>query len=201
MNFHRNGIGFGRRVAGAAAVMVLSMVLSACGAGTEKWAYIHEPGEEILELKSNGKAVYKSVEYTYSRDSDHITLTDAAGKSEEHRYVMDGDRMVFYERSVYTLDESEPSDGIIGVWKQDNGWQYQFTKEGKFSEESIFFGSYLVDEAAGTIKLMYDDPIEDALLYYELDSDGKHLTIDYPWPMVAYDPGGTAEKEGGTIGS
>ena len=38
------------------------------------------------------------------------------------------------------------------------------------------------DEEAGTIKLMYDDPIEDTLLYYSIDGDD--MTIDYPWPMV-----------------
>ena len=193
--FHQKEIRTGRRMIRAAVMLALCMVLAGCGAKAERWAYIHEPEKEILQLRSNGRAIYKEAEYTYTKDDEHIILTDAAGKTEEHRYEMDGDKMIFYERSVYTLDESEPSEGIVGVWKQDNGWLYQFTKEGKFSEENIFFGSYSVDEAAGSIRLMYDDPIEDAILYYELDSDGKHLTIDYPWPMVAYSADGTAEKQ------
>ena len=95
---------------------------------------------------------------------------------------MENGSMVLYEKSTYTYSEGDPKDGIIGLWTQDNGWSYEFTEDGKFSEENIFFGHYSVDEENKCIRLMYDDPIEDAYLYYTLD--GNKLTVDYPWPMV-----------------
>ncbi len=72
-------------------LIVLVFSLSACGGRTEKWAYSHDPLEEVISLS-------------------------------------------------------------------DNGWSYQFTENGEFSEENIFHGHYLLDEKNSCIKLMYDDP-------------------------------------------
>ena len=162
-----------------------SLVLFGCGKAAEKtesWAYIHEPSEEILSFYDDGEALYKGEKYSYSKDDSYIMLDDDNGDHLGLRYVMEGDTMLLYEKSTYEYDGQKDTDGIVGVWKQDNGWEYQFTDDGKFSEENIFFGRYTVDEENSCIKLMYDDPIEDAYLYYELDGD--ELTIDYPWPMV-----------------
>lgn len=198
-NHHKEAVAGRRGMLCAAVMLILCTALAGCGGKAEKWAYIHEPDKEVLRLSSNGKAVFNGTEYTYTKDSDHITLTDAAGKPEEHRYVMDGEQMIFYERSVYTLEEGTAGDGIIGVWKNGKS-VYEFTAKGTFNEDNAFFGHYSVDEQAGTIQFMYDAPLPDALLYYELGSDGKQLTIDYPWPMVAYSKDATAEKESGTTG-
>ncbi|MCR5399955.1 MAG: hypothetical protein K6E68_10550 [Lachnospiraceae bacterium] len=162
--------------------IALCISLAGCTANTDRWAYIHEPDKEVLALSDNGKAVFKGDKYTYTKDDTFIVLKDSSGASFDHRYVMDGEKMIFYERSTYTRDGGSASDGIAGMWRQDNGWSFEFTSEGTFSEEGFFVGRYAVDEAAGTIKLMYADPIEDSLLYYSLDGD--ELTIDYPWPMV-----------------
>ena len=168
-----------------AAALTLSFLLMGCSGKAEHWAYNHEPDKDALVLYENGKAVFKDVEYTYTRDDTFINLTDQSGETVPHRYVKDDahEQIYFYEPALYHRNEGSDGEGIIGMWTQDNGRnQFQFSKEGTFSEENIFFGNYLVDEEAGTIKLMYSDPIEDTLLYYTLDGDD--LKIDYPWPMV-----------------
>jgi hypothetical protein len=162
-------------------ITIISMMaaLWGCGCKTEKWAYIHDPMEAVIALSDNGQATYKGSEYTYTKDDSFITLKD--GNTEQHmRYEMDGDKMTLYEESTYTRVGS--GNGLVGDWQQGNGWSYVFTEDGKFSEESIFYGHYTVDEDNSRIKLMYDDPIEDAYLYYTLDGD--KLTVAYPWPMV-----------------
>jgi hypothetical protein len=159
-----------------------ALLLGGCGSKSEKWAYAYEPSEEVIELSDNGKAQYKGDKYTYTQDDNFIELKDKSGNVTKLRYTMENDNMVLYEKSTYTYSDGEPGDGIVGLWTQDNGWSYQFTEDGKFSEENIFFGHYQVNEDEGYIRLMYDDPIEDAYIYYTLD--GNQLTVDYPWPMV-----------------
>lgn len=165
----------------AGAVLFLSLLsLSGCGRKAESWAYNHEPTKEVLALYSNGKATYKDNEYKYKRDDSYIYLKDKDDTT-SLRYVKDGDNIILYEKSTYHRSDGQ-GDGLVGLWTQDNGWSYQFTEDGKFSEDSIFFGSYSVDTQEQCIKLMYDDPLQDAFLYYTLE--GNELSIEYPWPMV-----------------
>ncbi len=169
----------------ALSLLCLSPMLFGCGKTAEKtesWAYMHEPKEEVLSLYDDGEAIYKGEKYSYTKDDSYISLLDESGAQEKIRYEMEGNTMLLYEESTYEYSGTKTGDGITGIWTQDNGWSYQFTEDGKFSEENIFFGHYTVDEANSCIKLMYDDPIEDAYLYYELD--GNKLTVAYPWPMV-----------------
>ncbi len=163
------------------AVIVLGIFLSGCGDRTEKWAYVHDPLEEVISLSEDGSCTYKGNRYTYTMNDTFINLKGEDGSVTSLRYEMNGEQMTLYEESTYSL-EGEDTDSIVGVWKQDNGWSYQFTENGEFSEENIFHGHYLLDEKNGCIKLMYDDPIEDAYLYYVLNGD--ELTVAYPWPMV-----------------
>ncbi len=165
------------------AIFTLGSILAGCGAKTEKWAYVHDPLEEVISLTEDGNCTYKGKEYTYTMDDSFINLRDQNGDAISLRYEMDedGDKMTLYEESTYSLC-SEDTDSIVGVWKQDNGWSYQFTANGEFAEENFFHGHYTVDEENKCIKLMYDDPIEDAYLYYVLSGD--ELTVAYPWPMV-----------------
>lgn len=166
------------------AMTVMMTFLYGCGSKTaEKWAYIHEPDKEALVLYDNGKAVYKDTEYSYTTDDTHYTLTDKNGNTTKIRYVMDGDRMILYETSVYTRDAEEPGSGVAGKWIHENGRNmFRFTKDGQFDEDGYFYGHYNVKENEGTIKLMYSDPLQDCILYYSLNGD--ELTIEYPWPMV-----------------
>ena len=172
-------------------ITALMILPTGCaGKKIESWAYSHEPGEETIAFYDNGKAVYKGEEYKFSKDDSYITLVDKDKNETKLRYVMNGENMTLYEKSTYKLDKSkdtETSEGaksneVVGTWVQDNGWSYVFTSTGEFSEEGIFFGHYSVNEEESCIKLMYNDPIEDAYLYYTLNGD--ELTIDYPWPMV-----------------
>ncbi len=164
--------------------LVVTALVSLVGCGSRKeesWAYSHEPSKETIALFDNGEATYKGNEYSYVKDDEYIRLTDDEGNETDLRYKMEDDTMLLYEKSTYNL-ASTNNDGIIGTWVQDNGWSYQFTENGEFSEENIFYGHYSIDEQNNCIKLMYNDPLEDAYLYYSLDGD--KLTIDYPWPMV-----------------
>ena len=161
-------------------IICVMTLLGGCGSKTEKWAYDYEPTQAVIALSDNGKATYKGNEYTYTKDDTFITLTDENGEQLKIRYEMNGDKMTLYEESTYTRSGS--GDGVVGNWLQSNGWSYVFTDNGEFSEENIFYGHYTIDEDKSRIKLMYDEPMEDAYLYYTLNGD--KLTVAYPWPMV-----------------
>ena len=160
---------------------MMLLLMTGCGKKTESWAYIHEPEKEAMALYDDGKAVYKGDSYSYTRDDNFFHLTKK-GKTLDLRYAKEGDGLLLYEKTAYKPVEGKPHEGIVGSWVQDNGWSYVFTPDGQFSEEDIFFGHYSVDEENACIRLMYDDPIEDAYLYYDLTDEG--LVIDYPWPMT-----------------
>ena len=168
--------------------IILAMtILMGCGAKTERWAYNHEPETEVLALSDNGKAVFKGEKYTYTKDENYIRLKTDSGVEMPLRYFVTKDGMTVYETSVYKLDGNGSDEGIVGSWKQDNGWVFEFTAEGVFNEDNFFSGHYSVNEADNSIKLMYDEPIEDAILYFE--RSGDELTIEYPWPMVLVEDG------------
>ncbi|MBQ8032116.1 MAG: hypothetical protein IJ260_11410 [Butyrivibrio sp.] len=164
-------------------ITVVSMVaiLSGCGSHKEEWAYSHDPAEPVITLSDNGRCTYKGNEYTYSQDDTFITLKNDKGETIKMRYQMDGDQMTLYEESTYERF-GEDTDSVVGTWKQDNGWSYQYLPKGEFAEENNFHGHYSVEEDKSCIKLMSDDPIEDAYLYYALNDN--ELTVAYPWPMV-----------------
>ena len=161
-------------------IIFIMSLIGGCGSKTERWAYIHDPMVAVIALSDNGKATYKGNEYTYTKDDTCITLKDENGEQQSIRYEFDGDKMILYEESTYTRVGA--GEGVVGNWAQDNGWSYALTENGEFSEDNIFYGHYVIDEANSRIKLMYNDPMEDAYLYYTLDGD--KLTVAYPWPMV-----------------
>ena len=176
-----------RKIPAILTSLVLSAVLlAACGGDKVSWAYIHDPETEILSLSDNGKAVYKGSNYTYTKDDSFITLKGNDGSEISMRYVpdeKDEGKMTLYETKPYFFQGEDEPDGVIGVWfDENNRSSYEFTENGTFKEDNIFFGHYAVDEDEGTIKLMYDEPMEDTLMYYSLE--GGKLIIDYPWPMV-----------------
>jgi len=112
-----------------------------------------------------------SVSYLWTdEDLDNIKL-----------YEVTKNGMLLYQSKEYTFDGGKDASKLIGMWRSGNSL-FEFTEKGTFDEDGYFFGHYLIDEEAGTIKLMYEAPLEDTILYYNLD--GEKLTIDYPWPMV-----------------
>lgn len=159
-----------------------------CGCGTNanvkniagEWAYIHDTETAAFIVKENGKAVLDKVSYTADADDTFITLKASDGSEEKLRYVLDKDGMLLYKNTVYRLEGVNPS-GIIGTWKHDK-WSFEFTEDGTFQEDGYFPGYYTVDEAEKTIKLVYNDHFEDAILYYEIVGD--ELRLQYPWRMV-----------------
>ncbi len=155
-------------------------VMTGCGKKAESWAYDYDPTVEVVAFYDDGDAVYKGEKYTYAKDGTYINLSNSE-ESVKLRYVMENGGMTLYEKSEYRPVGGNGT-GIIGNWKQDNGWTFTFLENGEFSEEDIFFGHYSVDEDSSCIRLMYSDPIPDAFLYYEFDGD--NLVIDYPWPMT-----------------
>lgn len=157
------------------------VALTGCGKA-EKWAYIHDAETEILSFGSDGKAEFKGEEYSFTKDDQYIELTDRDGESLRMRYVMDGEQMLLYEKSIYTFSGSGQGDGLIGLWVQENGWSFEFTDKGTFCEDTYFTGYYAVDEENATIKLMYNDRFVDTYIYYSIVGD--ELCIEYPWPMV-----------------
>ena len=172
----------GKRSCLAAVLLLLMLTVTGCGGTAESWAYDYEPATEILNLGGNGKAVYKGEKYSkYVKDGEFITLSGKDGEL-KIRYEMDKDNMILYEESTYTRSGDEGSSGVIGKWTQDNGWAFSFDANGQFVEDGFFGGHYSVNEENGTIKLMYSDPIPDAILYYSLEGD--RLTIAYPWTLV-----------------
>ena len=172
----------GKRPCLAAMVLLLMLTVTGCGGTAESWAYNHEPTVEILNLGGNGKAVFKGEKYSkYTKDDEFITLSGKNGEL-KIRYEMDKDNMILYEESTYQRSEDDSSSGIYGTWTQDNGWSFSFSANGEFVEDGFFGGHYSVNEEESTIKLMYSEPMPDAMLYYSLDGD--ELTIAYPWTLV-----------------
>ena len=151
-----------------------------------------------MSLDGRGRAVYKGEKYGYTQDDSFINLTDSEGNVTSLRYLLDKDRneMTLYESSTYQYSGDSSPKGVVGAWSQSNNWTFQFNEDGKFCEDNIFYGYYSVDEEASTIKLMYDEPLQDALLYYQLN--GNELTIDYPWTLVPLTKKDTAVVETGT---
>lgn len=171
-----------------AAIMIIT-VFNGCGKKNEeveglvgKWAYNHDTKTTILELKANGKAVYNGGKYTYTNDDKFIYLTSSDGKETKLRYEMDRKGIFLYQPESYVYEGTGMPDGLLGSWKNDQNWSFEFTQEGTFNENGYFPGYYLIDEEAGTVKLMYNDHFVDTTLYYSID--GNVLNIEYPWPMV-----------------
>ncbi|MBR6382063.1 MAG: hypothetical protein IKS07_10395 [Lachnospiraceae bacterium] len=165
-----------------AAMLAVLLLFGGCGAKTEEWAYDYEPEKTILSLSENGKAVYGGTTYQVTREGAFLRLQDGDRTLPDVRFLQEEDALTLYQKSVYSYAGEEAPQGLTGLWKQDNGWSFEFTADGAFCEEGYFYGHYSVDEAEGSIRLMYSDPIPDAILYYSLDGD--KLTVDYPWPLV-----------------
>ena len=187
MKFRITGI-----TAALAAMSACMMLLSGCTnepaepeetVTSEEWAYIYDAGTTVLELKSNGQAIFEGVDYTYTLSDNILSLTDKAGKVTEMRFIPDGDQMLLYETAVYQYQGEGAPDGVIGNWKQVGGnLAFEFTDKGTFREDYYSPGRYTIDEENGIIKLVYNDMYEDTYIYYSVEGD--ILSVDYPWPVV-----------------
>ena len=151
------------------------------------WAPIYEETKESLSFGTDGSITYKNEKFdSYTVDDNFITLKGE--KELKLRYVMKQKKMLLYDAKPYKFVKVAGTyDGIVegslvGLWRYDNNYSYEFTDKGTFYEDGNFPGHYSVNEEDHSIKLMYNDHFEDIFLYYSLDGD--ILTIEYPWSMV-----------------
>lgn len=161
------------------------MLLNGCGEKAAgpldgDWAYIHEDNVTVLSINGS-KAEYDGYKFSCSVDDEYIHLK-GNGKDQDFRYEMTNDGFLLYKKAVYEYSGEGTPESVIGTWENPNKWSYEFTEEGTFNEDGYFPGYYSVDEAAGTIKLVYNDHFVDTTIFYTLE--GTTLTIDYPWEMV-----------------
>ena len=170
-------------IAFIAAFAVLASLFAGCGNASDgmligKWAYIHEPETTILAIKSNGTAFYKEKKYDCLVSDGFIVLNDGT-ESFKLRYFENDNGFDLYEQSTYI--RTSEGDGIVGTWECNNE-TFEFTEDGTFQEDGIFPGHYVVSEDGSTVKLAYNDPIEDTILYVAIN--GNEMFVEYPWPMV-----------------
>lgn len=181
-----------------AMLVVAAVVLTGCGddpgidntdvddANIDKqWADVAEPDKPCLIFYKDGTVKFDEVTYKSGKFTEtDLELTKDDGTVVRMRYFDDGKLRFIYKTLVYERDSELGNDGdtIVNVWKgkgETEGMSFQFTDKGTFSEDSSFYGYYTLNEEEGTIKLAYDSPFTDILLYYKLE-DGK-LIIEYPW--------------------
>jgi hypothetical protein len=146
------------------------------------WAYIHDLDTTQASFHEDGTAKFEGQKYTYTCDEEKIHLTDKKDATKDLRYVLNGEQMVVYIPGTYTIQDDSKGEGIVGVWYcEEKKWTYEFTDKGTFMEDGALTGYYMVDEQAGTVKLVYGEALEDTVFYYKLTEDG--LFIEYPWLM------------------
>ncbi len=173
------------------AMLLPMLLLTACGKKTEgplngEWAYIHDTGKTVLELKTNGKAVYKDKKYSYSTDDSFIKLS-GGGEDLNLRYALTDGGFYLYEPEVYVYNGDSTPEGIYGTWvKEDGSWAFEFKKSGEFNEGGVvtFSGHFTEDASNGSITLFYSDvfKLDDTVLY--IRAEGDKLYVEYPTKMV-----------------
>ena len=175
-------------------LVCLLLLFALCAAGTAvsestqitagDWAFIHAPEESVLLLREDGTAVFKGQEYSWTADGEFIRLAAEGGEEISLRFVTTEVKTLLYIPKEYVRAEGYSREGLPGVWtgKGEGKSSFIFRDDEMFLEDGTFIGTFRVDEEAGTIKLMYDDPIEDTVIYFTLNGDD--MTIEYPWPMV-----------------
>ena len=76
--------------------------------------------------------------------------------------------------------------GAIRPMKEDAGNSsnsFVFTTAGKFLEDGIFPGDYIVED--DTFTLQYQANFEDTRCWFV--QDGDTMTVEYPWPVIPVD--------------
>ena len=170
------------------ALVALAFFMKKENANRQSWAYDYEPTKEILMLGNSGKATYKGESYNYEKDDQFITFSKSGAESFKIRYEMTkddkgGEAMFFYEPKYYTYSSDTQQNGLIGLWKNDDGSSFEFKENGSFMEDGYFYGYYSADEDMGKIKLIYDSNFRfsDSYIYYQIEGD--QIRVEYPWRL------------------
>ena len=176
-------------------VLALFLVLVFCTmafAGCEKskkvveqWAYPHDEEKAILSFYKDGSAEFDGKSYKrYEIANNVITLFGDNDEKVEMTYVDQDDKRFLFRTMIYHYNKDYGSDSskVQGVWETDDNFSFEFTEKGTFLEDGVLPGYYYVDEEKGTITLMYNDPIDDTVIYYSLENGD--MIVEYPWPLI-----------------
>ncbi len=175
-----------------AMMVVAAVVLTGCDKDDpnidKQWADAANPEAPCLIFYKDGTVKFEGVTYKSGKFTEtDLELTKDDGTVISKKYFDDGKQRFIYKTLVYEKDANLGNDGdsIVNAWRvksETDGMSFQFTDKGTFMEDGAFYGYYILNEEEGTIKLAYDAPLTDVLLYYKLE-DGK-LVIEYPWGYV-----------------
>ena len=165
--------------------VILIFSFTACGknaSATGKWAYNYEPETTVLEVRRNGQAVYNGASYSCKDDGQFLVLS-SAGEELHLRYLLkDGDMLLYIPTEYGYSGEGTPKD-LTGLWQTgDKKWSFEFTEDGRFSEDGLFSGNFTADKGSSTFTLIYNEDFADTVCYYSIN--GNTLTVEYPWTMV-----------------
>jgi hypothetical protein len=177
-------------------MLALFLILAACamafaGCGKskkkakEEWAYPHDTKVPVLSFYEDGTARFKKKDYKrYEIGDNVIKLFDENDAVLEMVFVDKEETRYLLEKTVYHYNKQfgEDNTKLQGVWESDDNYSFEFTEKGTFLEDGVLPGYYYADEEKGTIRLVYNDPVDDAVLYYSLENGD--LIIEYPWPLV-----------------
>lgn len=172
------------------ALLLLAALLCACGGGTlgpdgqklvGRWAFNHDPGTCVIELRSDGSARYEGNDYRFAADGDFLVLTDSGGKELRLRCLPNEEGLLLYLSTEYVCHG--PAEGLVGLWVcAPKNWSFTFTETGAFLEDQTFPGTYTVNEQDSSFTLHYLEDFADTVCYYQLDGD--RMLVDYPWQLI-----------------
>ena len=148
------------------------------------WAYSYAPGISVLTVAQDGTAVWDGERYTWEDDGKHLLLRkDTDGETILLRYDVAENNVLIYPPRKYTRIAETAGEGITGTWKEDaenSRSSFVFTTAGKFLEDGVFPGDYIVED--DTFTLQYQANFEDTRCWFVQDGDA--MTVEYPWPVI-----------------
>lgn len=175
----------------AACIMII-LILSAFGEASNGnlarcgvWVFSHDPDEAVLTLKSDGRGSYFGTDIFWRDEGAFLYLESLDGQSFSLAYTFQGDSMTVYLPTLFTRISEIGEDGqIIGTWVSSGNSQssFVFTENGRFMEDGIFTGEYVLDEETGSITLRYAGGFEDTTIFYSF-YEGQ-LIVEYPWLLI-----------------
>ncbi|MBO2517387.1 MAG: hypothetical protein CW338_08970 [Clostridiales bacterium] len=164
--------------AGPAAFAEEEVLPDLCG----EWVYIYIPDETVIILREDGTAVYSGNEMQWENIGTAIRLIASSGQACDLRYetLDDGQLIVYFPAYFERISEIGAEGEVIGTWVAPGGSQssFVFTENGKFLEDGVFTGDYIVDAEKGMIALQYGGLFDDTDIYYSFS--GTYLVIEYP---------------------
>ena len=174
------------------ACIIIISILSAFGEASDEncaicgeWAFSHNPEETVLNLRSDGRGSYFNTDIFWRDEGTVLYLEDPEGQSYSLTYSLQGDFLTVYLPTLFTRISEIGEDGrIIGTWvaSGDSKSSFVFTENGRFLEDGIFSGEYVLDEENSSATLHYAGGFNDTRIYYSF-YEGQ-LIVEYPWLLI-----------------